>query len=384
MEYRHFGKLNLKPSVLGFGAMRMPVLEGKYGQINTKEAIRMIRYAIDNGVNYIDTAWGYHDGQSEPLVGQALKDGYREKVMLATKNPTWLIHKPEDWDYYLNEQLKRLQTDRVDFYLQHALDKKGWEKYKEFGLWEKVMEAKKAGKIKYAGFSFHDDYEVFADILDTYDWDFCQIQLNYLDTDYQAGLKGLEKAASKNIGVVIMEPLRGGRLANGLPDFIIKSMEEYPIKRKPVDWALRWLANLPGVSTILSGMSTFEQVEENIKFCSSSEMGPNKMSKEEVDFITGLANKWKSMKQIGCTGCNYCMPCPNGVNIPGCFNIYNYFHSTNPDSEDKARRDYKEKVSDSSDASHCVECGLCEGACPQHLPIIETLKIISNELKPKD
>jgi predicted aldo/keto reductase-like oxidoreductase len=384
MQYRHFGKLNLKPSVLGFGAMRMPVIDGKYDQINIDEAIRMIRYAIDNGVNYIDTAWGYHDGKSEPLVGMALKDGYREKVMLATKNPTWHIHKTEDWDYYLNEQLKRLETDHIDFYLQHALDKNGWEKFKRLGLWEKAMEAKKAGKIKYIGFSFHDEYEVFADILDTYDWDFCQIQLNYLDTDYQAGLKGLEKAASKNIGVVIMEPLRGGRLANGLPDFIIRSMEEYPVKRNPVDWALRWLANLPGVATILSGMSTFEQVEENIQLCSSPDMGPNKMSKEEVDFILDLANRWKSMKQIGCTNCKYCMPCPNGVNIPVCFSVYNYFHSTNPDAWDKGHKDYKELISNSSDAALCIECGQCEGACPQHLPIIETLKIIRNELKPKD
>lgn len=387
MQYRHFGKLNLKPSVLGFGIMRMPVREYRKSgkkRIDSKESIKLIRYAIDNGVNYIDTAWSYHGGRSEIVVGRALKDGYREKVMLATKNPTWLIKKPGDWDRFLDKQLEKLQTDHIDFYLQHALDKNGWEKFKKFGLWEKFMEAKKAGKIKYAGFSFHDDYEVFADILDTYDWDFCQIQLNYLDSDYQAGLKGLEKAASKNIGVVIMEPLRGGRLANGLPDPILRKMESYPMKRKPVDWALRWIANLPGVSVILSGMSTLEQLKENLEFCSSPEMGPNNMSKEEIDFITGLSNEWKAMKQIGCTGCRYCMPCPNGVDIPECLSNYNYFHSVSADSEYKARKNYKELTANGCDAALCVECGQCEGACPQHLPIIETLRIIKDELKPKE
>lgn len=384
MEYRHFGKLNLKPSVLGFGIMRLPVIDNDYGQIDYEESIKMIRYAIDSGVNYIDTAWGYHEEQSEVFTGEALKDGYREKVMLATKSPTWLIKKSEDWADYLDKQLSKLQTDHIDFYLQHALAAGGWSKFKELNLWEKALEAKRSGKIKYIGFSFHDSYEVFEDILDTYDWDFCQIQLNYLDTDYQAGLKGLQKAASKNLGVVIMEPLRGGRLATGLPQDILKKMECFPVKRNPVDWALRWVANRPEVSVILSGMSTLKQVEENIRLCSSPDMAANKMSDDEFSFITKLADEWKAKKQIGCTGCNYCMPCPNVVNIPGCFELYNLFHSTDSDAEYNARKSYKEYIEQGEAASQCVECGLCENACPQHLPIMDTLKILHHELTEKE
>lgn len=380
MQYRHFGKLNKKPSLLGFGAMRLPVINGNNRGIDEQEAIRMIRYAIDNGVNYVDTAWPYHGEQSEIVVGKALKDGYREKVMLATKNPTWLINKAEDWDEYLDKQLQKLDTDSIDFYLQHCLDKEGWEKFRRFNLWDRAMAAKKSGKIKYFGFSFHDRYEVFEDILDTYDWDFCQIQYNYLDTDYQAGLKGLKKAASKNIGVIVMEPLRGGKLVNGLPKNILDKMDAYPVKRKPVEWALRWIANHPEVSTILSGMSTFEQVEENVRLCSMPDIVPNSLSSDELTFIEQLANEWKSMKLIGCTGCNYCMPCPNGVNIPGSFKIYNYGHSAMADAESVSRKDYKKFIDEKCDASLCVECGSCESACPQHLPIIETLKTLHAEL----
>lgn len=381
MEYREFGKINLKPSVLGFGTMRLPVVNDKYGQIDFEEAKKILRYAIDNGVNYVDTAWSYHEESSEKFVGEALKDGYREKVMLATKNPTWLIKEQEDWDKFLDQQLIKLQTDYIDFYLQHTLDKGGWEKFKKFNLWEKAMKAKKAGKIKYIGFSFHDSYDVFEDIIDSYDWDFCQIQLNYLDTDYQAGIKGLEKAAAKNIGVVIMEPLRGGRLATGLPEDILKKMEEYKVKRNPVNWALRWLANRPEVSLILSGMSSFEQVEENIRLCSSPEMAANKMNAEELSFINELAAEWKARKQIGCTGCNYCMPCPNGVFIPDNLALYNLFHSTDANAHSNARNGYKELSEDGKGALSCIECGLCEDACPQHLPIIETLGILHDELK---
>jgi predicted aldo/keto reductase-like oxidoreductase len=382
MQYREFGKLNLKPSVLGFGAMRLPVINDKYGQIDYEEAKRMLRYAIDNGVNYIDTAWTYHEKTSELFIGEALKDGYREKVMLATKNPIWLINEPDEWDRILDQQLTKLQTDYIDFYLQHSLDKGSWNKCKEFNLWDKAMEAKKAGKIKYIGFSFHDSYDVFEEIIDTYDWDFCQIQLNYLDTDYQAGIKGLEKAASKNIGVVIMEPLKGGRLATGLPEDLLKKMEEYKVKRSPVEWALRWLANRPEVSVILSGMSTFEQVEQNIRSCSSPDMAANKMSDEELSFITDLANEWKSRRQIGCTGCNYCMPCPNDVFIPDNLSLYNLFHSTDTNAQRDARKGYKELSEFGKGANNCIECGLCEDACPQHLPIMKTLSTIHDELKP--
>ncbi|MCX7774470.1 MAG: aldo/keto reductase, partial [Clostridia bacterium] len=306
MQYRHFGKLNLKPSLLGFGAMRFPtVKQGEKDVIDRPEAIRMMRSAIDQGVNYVDTAWPYHDGESELVTALALKEGYREKVMLATKNPTWLVHKAEDWSHYLDKQLQKLETPSIDFYLQHALDANNWKRFKELNLWDKAMEAKKAGKIKYFGFSFHDSQETFLEILNAYDWDFCQIQLNYLDTDYQAGLKGLEAAAAKNIGVIVMEPLRGGRLVSGLPNDLADKMAAYAVKRKPVEWALRWIASHPGVSTILSGMSSMEQVDENVKLCSAQDMLPNSMTADELTFIQNLADEWKAKKLVGCTGCNY-------------------------------------------------------------------------------
>lgn len=381
MQYRDFGKLNVKPSLLGFGTMRLPVLSEKSSDIDTKEAIRMIRYAIDQGVNYVDTAWTYHDSQSEIVTGQALKDGYREKVMLATKNPTWLLRNTEDWDQYLDRQLEKLQTNSIDFYLQHSLTQNNWETFKNLNSWDRAMEAKKSGKIKYFGFSFHDSQELFMEILDAYDWDFCQIQFNYLDENYQAGLKGLEKAASKNIGVVVMEPLRGGRLVNGLPKDLLDRMDAYPVKRKPVDWALKWVANHPGVSTILSGMNTFEQVEENLNLCSAPDMTPNNMSAKDLSFIEQLSFDWKAKKLVGCTGCNYCMPCPQGVDIPGCFSIYNNAHSAEAHAEETSRRNYKKLCENQSDATQCVECGACESACPQHLPIIETLKCLHTELE---
>ena len=381
MQYRHFGKLNVNPSLLGFGTMRFPVIQdGEQTKIESKETIKMLRHAIDKGVNYIDTAWGYHNGESEIITGLALKDGYREKVMLATKSPSWLIKKPEDWDLYLDRQLKKLDTDHIDFYLQHTLDRDFFKMFNDNNIWEKAMEAKKLGKIKYFGFSFHDDLEVFNEIIDAYEWDFCQIQLNYLDTDYQAGIKGLEKAASKNMGVIIMEPLRGGRLVNGLPKDLVDKMEAYPIKRRPVEWALRWLANRPEVSVILSGMSTVEQVDDNIALLSSKDMLPGNMSPQEIDFIYSIAEEWRNKKLIGCTGCNYCMPCPQGVDIPGCFSLFNYAHSAEVNAKNYSRKGYKKKLEEKHDATQCIECGACEDACPQHLPIIETLKRLHDEL----
>jgi predicted aldo/keto reductase-like oxidoreductase len=373
MQYRQFGKIG-KNSALGFGAMRLPVIGGKTSEIDTTEAIKMIRYAIDNGVDYVDTAWTYHGKNSEIVVGMALRDGYREKVKLATKSPTWLIEKADDWDYFLDKQLEKLQTDTIDYYLQHELNKERWEKFKKFNLWEKAMQAKKAGKIRHFGFSFHDSYEVFADILDSYDWEFCQIQLNYLDYDYQAGLQGLLKASSKNIGVVIMEPLRGGRLVNGIPKNVEEKFKAHPSGRKPFEWAFRWLVNQPGVSTILSGMSTFEQVRENIELFSRDDMVPNHMSADELKFIDEIVELWEAATRINCTGCNYCMPCPNGVDIPGSFMIFNNRHSGDFSAIENAEKDYKKLIEEKKDASVCKECGKCEEACPQHIPIMENLK----------
>ncbi len=373
MQYRHFGKIDFKPSLLGFGTMRLPILNGDNKQINEPEAIRMIRHAIDQGVNYVDTAHGYHGGQSEIVTGKALKDGYREKVMLATKNPTYLVKSADHWDELLDEQLNKLQVDHIDFYLQHTLDKDLWKVVKDNKLWERAEAAKKAGKIKYYGFSFHDDFEVFEEILNSYDWDFCQIQLNYLDTEHQAGLKGLEAAAAKGLGVIIMEPLQGGRLAN-LPEDIRTMLDKAPVQRTPVEWALRFLADRPEVSTVLSGMSLMEHVTDNLRICSMEDMKIGCMTAEEKQLLQDVSDYWHSRINIGCTACRYCMPCPSGVDIPGVFAAWNLHASATPGSMQKARRLYKELIEKNADASYCVECGACEIACPQHLSIIADLK----------
>ncbi|SDF12796.1 hypothetical protein SAMN04244560_00289 [Thermoanaerobacter thermohydrosulfuricus] len=372
MQYRQFGKLNIAVSALGFGLMRLPVIDNDNSKIDEAEAIKMIRYAIDNGVNYIDTAWPYHGGNSEIVAGKALKDGYREKTFLATKLPTWLINEKEDMDKYLNEQLKKLQTDHIDFYLLHALDKNKWENMKKVDALSWAEKKKQEGKIRYIGFSFHDEYPVFQEIVDYYDkWDFCQIQYNYMDIDVQAGEKGLKYAASKGLGVVIMEPIRGGRLANP-PKAVQDIWDTAKVKRTPAEWALQWLWNQPEVSVVLSGMSTFEQLKENIE--SAKRSGINTLTKEELEIVSKVRNKYKELSPIACTGCNYCMPCPNGVNIPRNFELYNEAHMYN--TYEANRRDY-ENLGDAR-ASSCIECGTCESVCPQHLTIIDYLKEVAN------
>ncbi|UZQ82823.1 aldo/keto reductase [Thermoanaerobacter sp. RKWS2] len=372
MQYRQFGKLNIAVSALGFGLMRLPVIDNDNSKIDEAEAIKMIRYAIDNGVNYIDTAWPYHGGNSEIVAGKALKDGYREKTFLATKLPTWLINEEEDMDKYLNEQLKKLQTDHIDFYLLHALDKNKWENMKKVDALSWAEKKKQEGKIRYIGFSFHDEYPVFQEIVDYYDkWDFCQIQYNYMDIDVQAGEKGLKHAASKGLGVVIMEPIRGGRLANPLKA-VQDIWDTAKVKRTPAEWALQWLWNQPEVSVVLSGMSTFEQLKENIE--SAKRSGINTLTKEELEIVSKVRNKYKELSPIACTGCNYCMPCPNGVNIPRNFELYNEAHMYN--IYEANRKAYKD-LGDAK-ASSCIECGTCESVCPQHLTIIDYLKEVAN------
>lgn len=369
MHYRNFTKDNLQVSALGFGCMRFPILEDDSSKIDEEQSTEMIRYAIDNGVNYIDTAYPYHQGNSEQFVGRALADGYREKVYLATKLPSWLINDYEDFHKYLDEQLERLDTDYIDFYLLHTLNKDYWENLKKLDVLRFIDEAKKSGKIKYIGFSFHDEIDVFKEIIDYHDWDFCQIQYNYLDVNYQAGEEGLEYASDKGISVVIMEPIKGGKLVHP-SDEIQEIWDLNDVKRSPAEWALRWVLNHKEVSLLLSGMNNLEQVKENIETVSHAK--PDHLNPKEISLINRVKDIYEEKIQVGCTSCEYCLPCPEGVSIPNIFQIYNDYYVFG--TEDDSKNRYKNYIDKEIDASKCVECGLCESMCPQNLEIIGYLK----------
>ncbi len=369
MQYRPFGDLDYKVSALGFGAMRLPTDEE--GNIEEERAVRMIRYALDQGVNYIDTAWPYHDKQSEPLVARVLEDGYREKTKIATKLPSWEVETEEDLDKYLNKQLAKLKVDKIDFYLLHALTEDRWEKYKEVDVFSWINKVKQEGKIDYIGFSFHDDYEQFVKIIDEYEgWDFCQIQYNYLDTQFQAGRKGMKYAARKGIPVVVMEPLRGGQLAQDPPAEVKKIIQDSDVGRTMADLALQWLWDQPEVTTVLSGMSNMQQVKENV--VSAENSGVNHLTQKEKDLVGQIAEKLRG--PIQCTQCNYCMPCPTGVQIPRNFALYNRAHVY--DDYEDAREKYQD-LDQSKQAEACVRCGQCEPACPQDLEIMDLLEEVT-------
>lgn len=366
MNYRKFGSLG-EVSALGFGCMRLPV--NADGSINEPEAISMIRTAIDEGVDYVDTAYGYHDGKSEVVTGLALRDGYRQKVKLATKLPVWHVHEESDFDRLLNEQLSKLGVDHIDFYLLHALNKGSFnDKVLKFNLLDKMEKAKKDGKISHIGFSFHDDYEGFHTILNGYDrWEFCQIQFNYMDINNQAGLKGLKEAAEKGLGIIIMEPLLGGKLTK-----LVKQANELLTKQNPardsVEWALDWIWNFPEVSTILSGMSTMQQVKDNLIYASRS--FPTMLSEEDLNTMDEVRNVINGIQSIPCTKCRYCMPCPNGLDIPRNFDIYN--ESFKYDDSSFAKGSYnwfKNEDGGKKIAKNCTQCKACEANCPQQLEI---------------
>lgn len=360
MKYRKFGKTGIEVSALGFGCMRFPMQkQGEKNVIDRKRAIGMIRQSIDNGVNYMDTAYPYHDGESEGLLGEALLDGYREKVYIADKCPVWLIKKEEDFDTYLEEQLERLQVEYIDFYLLHGLDRQRMEEIvKKYDLIKHMEKAKAAGKIRHIGFSFHDGLEVFKDIIDYYEgWEFCQIQYNYVDVEYQAGVEGLRYAADKGLGVVIMEPLRGGRLADVAPHLA----DAFPREKTPVEWALDFLWDQPEVSLLLSGMSDEKQVVDNLKYAARSSVGM--LSEKEREIYPKAKKIFDTMALVRCTRCGYCMPCPSGIDIPGIFAVYN---STAVSGEEKAKKAYAELE---TKADACVKCLRCEKACPQHIGI---------------
>lgn len=371
MQFRDSGRLGKRVSALGFGAMRLPHEEGDTSKINQKESIEMIRYAIDEGVNYIDTAWPYHQGESEPFLKEALAQGYREKVLLATKMPSWLIEKEEDMDKYLQNQLQRLNTEEIDIYLLHSLNREKWEKLEGLHVISWLEKKKREGYIKDFGFSFHDSFPVFKEIVDSYPWSICQIQYNYVDREFQAGEAGLKYAAEREIAVVIMEPLRGGSLAS-LPPNLLSILNRGEKKRSPADWALQWLWHQREVALVLSGMSTLEQVKENIESAKNSD--PLSLSQEELKRIEEVSRAYRDLAPTGCTGCNYCQPCPEGVMIPHMFSFYNESHIY--DSYEKTKKEY-ESFPERVRSDKCTACGSCVEECPQDLPIPELMEKIA-------
>lgn len=369
MQYRKFGQCDFNVSTLGFGCMRLPVIDNDYSKINEEQAINLIRYGIDHGINYIDTAYPYHSGNSELLVGKALRDGYRDKIKLATKLPVWLVKEYSDFNKFLDEQLKKLQTDHIDMYLLHALDKKRIDDLEALGVYKFLDEAISAGKIKYAGFSFHDDVDTFKRIVDAYDWTFCQIQYNILDEHYQAGTEGLRYAASKGLAVVIMEPLKGGKLANSIPNSVKELYNNSIAGKAPANLALSWVWNHPEVTLLLSGMNSLDQLKENI--ATSAEALPNSMNKEELQLVEAVKREYKKCIKVDCTRCEYCMPCPFGVNIPENFSLYNSVYMYN--ALEESIKNYA-NMGEKGKAAYCKECGKCESVCPQHLQIRKHLK----------
>lgn len=376
MLYRTFGKTGRSVSILGFGCMRLPLTDPtKPETIDETAAARLLDIAIEKGVNYVDTAYPYHaaipftPGQSEIFVGKYLKGGKRDKVYLATKLPSWSIQTREDCDRFLNEQLARLQTDHIDFYLVHCVMKQFWGNLQKARVFEFLDSAIKDGRIGYAGFSFHDELPLFREVVDAHRWSFCQIQYNFMDEQYQAGRAGLEYAAGKGLGVTIMEPLRGGNLTSKVPPAIQNIWDRAAIRRSPAAWALRHVWNHPSVSVVLSGMNQEAHVRENLEI---AETGlPGSLSEQERGTIETVRKEYQSRMKVNCTACKYCMPCPAGVNIPGCFSMLN--SAAMFEDIGATRFQYKTFVGEGR-ASKCIECGACVTKCPQQIAIPAKLK----------
>lgn len=361
MQYIDFGKTGLKISRFGLGCMRFPQTE--------EESIEMIRYALDHGVNYLDTAYVYKE--SEVRVGKALKDGYRSKAYIATKSPIWNITKHEDFEKYLDEELFRLGTDYIDVYLLHNLDFGNWEKVKKYDGFTFLDKMIQKGKIRHKAFSFHGTLEMFKEIVDAYDWEMAQIQLNILDEFQQAGLEGLKYAAKKGMATVIMEPLRGGHIVNNYPAQVTDILKEYPENRTLTDWAFRWLYNMKEASVIISGTSTLEQLKDNLRIFENTDY--NVMTDKDLNLIKRIRGAFEKKNSINCTGCKYCMPCPKNVNIPETFKLYNIVSVMDGHFID--RMVYQNTIVPSnSGADQCVNCGICMKHCPQGLQIPENLK----------
>lgn len=368
MQYRTFEKTGEKVSLFGLGTMRMPIHSD--GKLNHEESVKMIRYAIDNGINYIDTAYMYHDGESEVALGKALKDGYRDKIILADKMPVWLAKDEKEMEELFQEQFNRLGVDLIDFYLVHNITVPVWKRAKKLGLIPFLEKQKQAGRIREIGFSFHDEFSFFKEVLDEYKWDFCQIQLNYMDVEFQAGIKGLKYAAEKGVPVIVMEPLKGGKLTDAIPASVKDLWNEAEIKRPAVEWALRWVGDFPQVLTILSGVHNIEQLEENIKIL--SKIVPNTLTEKEKEIIEKVSKEYNKLIEYSCTACRYCLPCPVKLDIPTIIDLYNQWNLF--EGNEKIKNDYDMWFGKKRIASSCIACGQCEEQCPQSLPIIEIMK----------
>ena len=356
-------------SRLGFGCMRFKTLDSDNGQIDKETSSKIMLEAIDKGLTYIDTAYPYHDGMSEKFVGEFLEENnLRDKIYLTTKLPCWLVKERDDFYKLLNEQLDNLRTDHLDFYLLHSLDINRFRQMVELGVFDFLDEIKQKGLVKNVGFSFHDEYSSFEEIIKSYDWDFCQIQLNYLDINYQAGLAGYELAKEMNIPIVIMEPIKGGRLANP-PEKINNLLKDFT-NLSPAQEALKFPLSLDNIMTVLSGMNDIEQVRENLEIASTVDY--NSLSKEDIVFYEKAREIYKSREQIGCTACEYCLPCTVDINIPKVFSLWNNAYLY--DEAKKSRDQYEDYLKDGISPNECIECEKCEGICPQNLEIIEGLK----------
>lgn len=379
MIYKNFGNTGLQVSVLGFGCMRFPVIGKNNRAIDEEQATRMVYKAIDKGVNYFDTAYPYHAenfskaGESEPFLAKALKNGLREKVYLATKLPCWLVESRKDMDRILNEQLERLETDYIDFYLLHALNRVTWPKMLDLGVLDFLDTALESGKIRYAGFSYHDELDLFKKITDAYPWSFTQILYNYFDEHFQAGVEGLKYASDKGLGVIAMEPLRGGALVNGLPGEAKDILNQAEPGRSVVAWALKWLWKQPELNMVLSGMSDMDQLDENLKLTAA--LAGASWSSHEEETLARVNQVIRKLQKVNCTACSYCLPCPHGLNIPRNFALVNDFFML---KDPAARARYYSLLGEKERASACIECGECLEKCPQQIAIPDELRLVAD------
>lgn len=371
MEYRTMENLNKKTSLLGFGCMRYPT--NTEGKIDREQSEKMLDMAMTAGVNYYDSAYPYHNGESESFTGSALKKYERSSYYIATKLPCWLVKESSDVKKLFETQLERLGMEYIDFYMLHGLNKNSWKQMEDLGVYDYCLELKKQGKIKHLGFSFHDSYEVFEQIINTRKWDFCQIQLNYMDAEEQAGIKGYELAVKLCVPVIVMEPVKGGSLAN-FPEDVSAEFKKINPLASDASWALRWAGTLPGVKVILSGMSNLEQVQDNLN--TFNDFKP--LNDAEQSAVKSVMEKLVKRVRNNCTGCNYCMPCPAGVNIPRNFNIWNQYGIY--ENKGSALWSWKFDLKDEHKAKNCTSCGICEGLCPQKIAIRDDLAKLQKEI----